>query len=335
MNDAQVDELLERGIRSWVITGDASVLVDRVVQRLIAWGTRRCGPPQFNLSVAYASDSTAVQAFSGARTLPMMADLRVVVVKDLSAASEEALGALVGYLGEPSPSTLLIATGSGLPGVRKGGSNWSVRLAKVPADGFRWVKLEQKGMNVAQFARDHARSLGKELGAREAGLLVETVGKDVGTLCREVEKLVTYVGEAPVISAEAVTEASCMLAEADVWALTGAIAARKADVALPLLHRLLDGGEPSHRLFAAVTGKMRTAIHILELDAMGRTEEEIRSATRAFPAEISRIRAAVGKNPPSSSAMLAQLARANQRMNSHRAGDRRVLEGLILELCRS
>jgi DNA polymerase III subunit delta len=334
VNDAALIDALDSGVRTWLVTGDGGPLVEHAVDTLIAWGKARCGPPQFNLLVAHLGDSAAgVGACSTARTLPMLGDLRVVVLRELEAGDEASFAALAAYVAEPSASTLLIATGTAFPAARKGGSAWSTRIPKALGPTGRALKVSKSDVSPAFFARERARAFGKELGAREASVLVEIVGKELGALACEVEKLATYVGDEPAISMEAIQAASTMLAEAVGWDLTAAIAARKPDTALAALHRLLESGDSAHRLLGLLLWQMRQLLQVAEL--AHRPVPEICAATSLRPDQVVRLKDAIGKERPSTSAMLERIARANRDMNDHRAGDRRVFEALVVDLtCR-
>lgn len=333
MNEAAIRKALEEGVRNWLITGDAPLLVERAAGAATAWGRDRCGPPQFNLTAVHANDDSAVSAFSSARTLPMLADLRVIVVRQLDQAPDAVLAAYAGYLSHPSPSTLTIVSGSGFPAVKKGGSNWSSKIAPLIKANGRHLKLSVKDVSPTSFAREHARSIGKDLGAHEATLLVETVGTDLGTIAREVEKVAVYAGDEPRITRDAIQAASSLLAEAVVWDLTTGIAARDPDIALPALLRLLDGGDASHRLLGLTLWQLRLALQVVELSKGGRNEREIQEAVGLRPQQVCRIIATIGPNPPSTASVLERVAKANRMMNSHRAGDRRIFESLVLDLC--
>lgn len=331
MNDAALIDALDNGTRTWLVTGDGGPLVEHAVDTLLAWGKARCGPPQFNLLVAHMGDAAAgVGACSTARTLPMLGDLRVVLLREVEAGDEASFAALAAYIAEPSASTLLIVTGTGFPAAKKGGSAWGTRIPKAIGATGKHLKVTKNDVSPAFFARERARAFGKELGAREASLLVEIVGKELGALSCEVEKLVTYVGDEPTISMDAIQAASTMLAEAVGWDLTAAIAARKPDVALASMHRLFESGDSAHRLLGLLLWQMRQLLQVAEL--ANRPVPEICAATSLRPDQVARLKDAIGKDRPSTSAMLQRLARANRDMNDHRAGDRRVFEALVVEL---
>ncbi len=329
-----VESQLERGTLCWLVTGDASVLVDRAVHQLTAWGKARCGPPSFNFSTVYGSDPNAVGALASARTLPMMAPLRVVVLRELDQADDATLAAIAAYLEDPSPSTLFVACGAGFPKVRKGGSNWSAKIAPLIKKSGVHLKFGAEDVQPATFIREHASTLGKELSRADAELLVALVGRDLGPLVRELEKVALYVGDSPRIDADAIHAACSLLAEAEVWSLTAAIASRDAGAAWLSLQRLLDGGDAPHRLLGLVVWQLRQALQVIELARAGRSEREIRELVKGVRGEALSKILANAQSTAGSAALLESVARCNRAMNSHRAGDRHVFEAFVLEICR-
>jgi DNA polymerase-3 subunit delta len=334
MSLKQVENALSAGTLNFVITGDAGWLVERAVDRALAWGRERCGPPAFNLQNVRCSEPNAAAHLASARTLPMMADLRVVVVRDLAEADDAFMSSLLGYLESSSPSTLLIVTGAGAPKVKKGGSNWALRLGNAMKSAGVWVKFAAADTQPIGFAREYASSLGKTLAQPDAQLLVEVVGGDLGRLARELEKLACYVGDQPEITSTAIHEASSLLAEAVIFDLTAGIASRNPDAALRSLHRLLDEGNASHQLLAMVAWQLRLMLQAAELFAAGQNDWNVRETLKISAFQVERMRKALGTSPVDAAATLHRLARANRAMNSHRAGDRHVFERLIVDLSR-
>jgi DNA polymerase-3 subunit delta len=328
---------IEAGLRSgtliWVVLGDVPLFVDRAVARLTEWGRERCGPPQLNLAAWRAGDSEAVAAIAAARTLPMMAALRVVVIREMEAKNEALWMALLAYLSDPSPTTLLVICGAGFPKVERGGTNWSTRLSQALKGKGEIVRFSAEDTNPTRFAQDHARSLGKELGAPEASLIVELVGRDIGCIAREVEKVALFVGDEPKLSSEAIHTACSLLAEPLIWDLTNAIAAKDAALATVALQRMLDGAEATRALLGRIAWQIRQILQIGEMLRAGRSENDIRNALKVRGDAVVRARKFLTGGSEGSAALLARLARANRAMNTARAGDRRILEALVLRLC--
>lgn len=333
MSTREIEEGLARGVRVWVVVGDAPLLIERATAALVGWGLARCGPPALNRARFDLGPDAATTVFSVARTLPMLADLRVVEVRGIDGAEDSFFEALVKFTQEPS-STLLVLSGPGFPKVTKGRTAWASVLAKQLGDKGRVIKVSAQDLPPERFVREHAHAQGKAIDPDTARLVVQLVGGDLSVLAREVEKLATFVGDAPAIAPTDVHAATSLLAEAAVWDLTTGIAARDPRGALVALQRLLDDGDASHRLIALVLWQVRQILQVAEGMAAGLDDGAIHLASGMRPDQVSRLRRAIGKaRPPTAAAVLSRIARANLDMNSHRAGDRRVFEALVLDLC--
>lgn len=310
-----------------LLVGDVGLLVREAEERLVS-AAFEGRSPGFNLAT-FSADSGGWSAMDMAKTPPMMARRRVVVLREMEKASVELLDALMEYADRPVPSTVLVLVGEKLPAA-VGGVDRGKRLEnKLKALGGvqRFKSAEQDPIG---FAVARATEGGCTLDRRAAALLVERVGNDLGRLDAEVEKLTAFVGGKGTIGPDAVEQVTSLVAEAVIWTLTDAVLARDADRGLASLHRLLEDGEPSHRLLAMVAWQVR---QLLELqDSLVNNTAEPASWARMPQAKKAAARQALQQRPLSPSRLLAALARANREMNRSPAGDRRIFEGLIMEL---
>ncbi|MCB9685678.1 MAG: DNA polymerase III subunit delta [Alphaproteobacteria bacterium] len=315
---------------AYLILGQATPLVDQAAAAVLAAVRPRMGPVAFNHARVRAGDPDAIRAFSGARTLPMMADLRLVELRDVHEAPADVWEALVNYLKEPCSSAVLLVVGSGFPKVEKGGSNWGARVKSALGDS---VLMQLDASDAAAFAADVARSLDKRLDRSDAELLIELVGQDLGRVDQEVRKLALFVGEADRIDADAIVAATGATAEAVIWDLTAGLAARDPEVALGALHRLTSAGEDARKLLGMIAWQMRELLKVRELVLKGADDRQIASAVRIRWDLLRRVRPEMERGTfPDPAELLRRLATANRHMNSHRAGADRILEGLVLEM---
>ncbi len=318
--------------RTYLVLGEALPLVDRAVQRIFEAVKPQLGPVAFNHGRFRATDAEAVRVFEAARTLPMMGAVRLVELRDLQEAPSAVWEGLLAWLERPASTGVVLAVGTGFPKVEKGGSNWASRVKAALGDGVL-VTLGTSDVPPVQFVIEVAEARGKSIDFRDAERVVALVGGELGRLHQEVEKLADYVGAAGTIDATAIDAATSMLAEAEIWDLTGAIARRDVDRALGTLHRLFEGGEEAHRLFAMVGWQVRELVKAAELLRAGVPDKEITGRTRVRWEVLRELKPRVAKGEfPASAELLRRLAVANRHMNGHRAGSQRVLEGLVLEL---
>ncbi|MCB9669336.1 MAG: hypothetical protein H6736_01155 [Alphaproteobacteria bacterium] len=278
----------------------------------------------------YRADEGGPAAIAAARTLPMMAETRLVVVKDVELGENAFFDALLGYLTSPSPSTVLVLLGSGFPKVEKGTKRWSTPVEKAVGAAGGWILDRKSEPDPRRFATERAQGLGKVLEPAAARALVDLVGPDLGRLEREIEKLVLYVGDEPTIRPPDVEILCALVADAVIWDLTSALVRRDREASLAHLQRVLgDGLDPRHVL-ATITFKLRSVTAVADAIRRGADDAQAGRAGNMKSFEVRVVRTAVNGGLPGTDVVLGRLADAAFQMNNHRAGDRRILERLVV-----
>jgi DNA polymerase-3 subunit delta len=123
------------------------------------------------------------------RTVPFLADRRVVALKDADKFISANRSVLEDYFDEPSKNGVLVMTVKSWPK--------NTRLAKkLPAHG-RLIEIKDiKPARLADFIVSYARdNWQKNIDRRTAAVLVDLTGDDVGKCCSEVDKLAMYIGK--------------------------------------------------------------------------------------------------------------------------------------------
>lgn len=289
------------------------------------------GLPAFNHGTFRAPEN-GEDALAAARTLPMMADTRLVVVRDIEEGTNAFFGSLMEYLKEPNPSTVLVLIGAGYPKVVKGGKRWSTAVEKAVKEAGGWVLDRKAKIDAPRYAAEQAQARGKQLQPAAARFLVEMVGDDLGRLEQEIEKLSLYVGDAPGITTTDVDAVCALVAEAVIWDLTSALVKGDRAGTLQHLQRLLSDGLDPRQVLFTITWKLRSVTAAADAIRHGANDAQAAKAGGMRAYEVRVVRSAVEKGLPSAERMLGSLAESNRLMNSHRAGAHRILERLVLDL---
>jgi DNA polymerase-3 subunit delta len=184
---------------AYYFLGAENVLKDEattaVLDRVLDPGLR-----DFNLDIRSAGQLEPEDVLSLCSTLPMMADRRVVVVKDVEAWKRKTRGktAVLKYLERPSPETVLILVQGAAAEARDDKPDtdiskhaYTVEFEELEPDAAaRWLAREAKRLGVA-------------FGDGAAEHLLKSVGTDLAALRSELQKLAGLAHEGPV-SAERV-----------------------------------------------------------------------------------------------------------------------------------
>jgi DNA polymerase-3 subunit delta len=224
-----------RGGRFFVF-GDEEFLKEEVVSALVA-AHIDAGTRDFNLDQLRAADTSPETLATVVATPPLLADWRVVVMRDAQAwaGSARARTTLEDLLGKSLPGLLLVVTAQ-IPGRAQFYDN--LRRLATPVECRPLSESD-----VAGWLIERAAVRGVQLEAEAAWALASAVGSELGVLLQELHKLVEYVGERRQITVSDVHAAAGRIHRLSRWDWFDLVGDRKfhdARVALPML---LDSGE--------------------------------------------------------------------------------------------
>ena len=236
----------------------------------------------FNVERIDGAEATFRQVVDAAATLPMMTARRIVIVlraerclapKRESRASDADLAAFEDYLANPYPHATLVLVAAGLDRRRRTTARLLEAatqvhgevLASVP-DAERWV-------------RRRVSAADRSIEPAAARFVAARAGPDLPRLRGEVERLLLFVGDEPVIRLDDARMVAGPAAAHDDWAVARAIERGQTATALRELALILESGAapylvlgqlawvvrtkmPNHRVAAAVESLYRTDLDI-------------------------------------------------------------------------
>jgi len=143
----------------------------------------------FNLDVRRGGSIDAESVASLLATPPMMAERRVVVIREVNASKKDARAALDRYLENPSPDILLLL-------IAPAGTKEDVALmARAAAVEFAPLRGDQVPKWVVHQATTAHRAT---ITSGAVDLLISAVGNDLPQLAQELDKLASYANGAPI-----------------------------------------------------------------------------------------------------------------------------------------
>jgi DNA polymerase III subunit delta len=283
----------------------------------------------FNVERLYANDRnvTAATVVEAARTLPMLASRRVIVVLQAEGllvpkrsraaeateedgdSSGESVVAILEYLSAPVPSTTLAFVLSAEPGQPADsiplGKNLKITKALAKAATIVVCSGLDGGKDPARWVQEQVRAAKLEIDGQALRRLLELSGDDVTRLRADVEKLLLFAAGQQKITLDHVSAVvGAPVYHGDDWALVRAIERGDAGAALRELAAALDHGGVPFQILGQLGYAVRTP------PPRGR-----------FPAR--RVPAAVDA-----------LFRTDIAMKSSGGDAKVLLERLIVELCR-
>lgn len=235
--------------------GEDEFRKDEAARGLVDWhldpATR-----DFNFDPLSGSETTVERLASVLATPPMMAESRVVLVRETEAfaGSPKARKVLLETAENPPPglAAILVAT---IP--RSSTAKFYSELKKkARAVEFQPIRLDEMPAWLVEWTPGRHGSKISEEAARS---LVAGLGGDIGVLDQELGKLSQLVGEGGTITADVVKEAGTWIPEENRWAWLDRVGNRQLRDALAGLDLLISQGE------SGVSLTMGLATHLLRL----------------------------------------------------------------------
>ena len=173
---------------AYYLYGDDDYLKDEDVIRLVDTAVDP-STRDFNLESLRGAEVDAETLGSILGTPPMMAERRVIVVRDVGALKKDARAMLDAYLKKPAPDVLLILVAPAPAKSDKALTNVAVAIEYRPLSGARIPKW------IAYYVQ---HTLNATITDGAVTLLQEAVGTDLGQLKIELDKAVSYTGGGPI-----------------------------------------------------------------------------------------------------------------------------------------
>ena len=265
---------------------------------------------------------------------PMMAERRVVVIRDVTALRRDARAALEKYLSSPAHDLLLLLSA---PGDAKPDKTLSQRATPVEFEPL-------SGAQLPKWIVARAEKLGARITPEATSLLHDAVGTDLAQLATEIDKLIAYAGSTA-IDEDAVSAVVGIRREETLASLLDAIAVRDVPRALTALTGVLQHPKTTAvyvvmtlttQMLALALGKARGArstfdyIQILKTGSANLVGRSWGEAAAAW------VRAAPKWSAPELDHALGVLLQADVALKQSRvSSEEQVMATAILRMCSS
>lgn len=201
----------------YILMGDEPYFMDKISD-FIADHVLQPEERDFNQSVVFGADVTAAQVVDMAREFPLMAERRVVIVKE--AQNLKNMDVLQKYVATPVASTILVLC-------FKGGKVEKAVVNKAKATGVVFESKKKRDYELPDFVAGYLKTHGTTIEQKAAAMMAEHIGADLSRLTSELDKLMISLPENDRrITPEIVEEKIGVSKDFNVFELRNAIVAK-------------------------------------------------------------------------------------------------------------
>ena len=200
----------------------------------------------FNRDIFYGEESDASQIVNTALSIPMMAEKRVVVVKNYQRLPQSGKDLIIKYCRNPAPHTIFVII-AGEVDLRTKGYAELRKLAE-----FLECKSPYENkipMHISQFVE----SRGKKISFPAISLLQSKLGNSLSSIIGQVEKLISFKLDDEEITEEDVEKLVGISRSYNIFQLRDAIGERNKVESLTILRQMIEMGESPGFIISSLT----------------------------------------------------------------------------------
>lgn len=305
------------------ISGDEEYLKDEAVSRIVE-AFLDPASRDFNFDQLRGPDVTAESLASVLATPPMMAEHRVVVLREAQGLSVKARETVEAVAAASPPGLVLVVVAT-VPAQSR--AKFYTNLQKLA----RSLDFGMIGaMDLPGWIIETGRALhGLEVDPAAARALAGASAGQLGVLSSELQKLAAYVGDRTTVTADDVREVGGYIPKVDRWAWFDLVAERRFGDAIRDLPALLESGENGVGLVIGITGQM-LRVGITVAGGRDALEKQLKPYQRWLAGRIDPI--ARRWTSPEVDVAIAELLRTDRLLKTASLTDRQAIEELLLRL---
>jgi DNA polymerase-3 subunit delta len=346
MNPAEVIAQAKKGQLKplYLVVGEERFLRDQVVAevRAAALGS---GVPAFNEDKFQAGEVDVDKVIGAARTVPMMAPKRFVLVRGLErwdsarerekdadaeddSSATSPLDRLAAYAAEPIDSTCVVLVAEKIDGRRK-------LMALAKRQGFLVSCDALPAGALVDWIDARVRAKGHAMDRDVAEVLAAIAGPELAYVNDAIERLSLFAGAGGAIDEAAVAECVARVRTADTWALVDAVGQRDLGAGLRILADVYDPRDRGLPLLGALAWSIRQLAKYQAATAQGASNDEAARRAGVFQPFRARELAqkARGFRAREVERWLLVLAETDVALKSSRRPADAILEDMLVRMC--
>lgn len=214
----------------YLVYGEERWFIDELQRILVEKGVQP-HERDFNLDILYGADVDAKSALGICQSYPMMAERRVVVIRDFDRIRDNSI--FKSYAEQPNPQAVVFLVCSGKP--RFNSHPYLAIRKHGKAIEFEALYSNQ----VPRWIETLAKERGMRMKPRAVQMLSDFVGSKLSNVATELDKLSTFAGGREEVTEDDVVQATGQTREFNVFELQRAVGETSYNDAIRISERLL------------------------------------------------------------------------------------------------
>lgn len=287
----------------YFLFGEEEFLIDEMLERITA-ATIDESTRSFNYDLLHGTEASTIDIVERASAYPLMAERRVVVVKDIDRVfalrgKPDENSPFARYMNSPAPTTVLVLTAATADFLTKGkngqGAKAPFNLIFNNAASVQFKKVYDR--ELPSWTSSRIKMRGKEITPDAVELFVGYTGASLRVLNNEIEKLFTYVEDRKRITIDDVRAVVGASKVYNVFELQKAVGAKNLELSVEITERMLGAGEPEQLILTMLTRYFTLLWRLVEIRSRTKEQNEMARSLAISPFFINEYIAALSRYP--------------------------------------
>jgi len=261
--------------------GEEAFLLDETLNRLVSAVVEESAR-DFNLLVLSGKEVDVTSLMDTARTFPVFASRRMIVVKQAQQLNAAQLELLSHYISDPVPECCLVFCADKIDKRKK-----FFQTFKKKGELVEFKPLYAN--KIPAFVRDRVRQMDKQFSEDGLELFCKRVGSNLSEIVTELNKVCSYCGDERLIDSPDVAAVVSDARIDSVFDLTDAIGEKDLSRTLVLLERLHEEGEAPLKILAMITRHFRQLWKTRSLLDQRASQQDIAKTVKINPYFVQQI----------------------------------------------
>jgi DNA polymerase-3 subunit delta len=251
----------------YLLYGDETYFFDRLLSTLIDKTFDKPEDKDLNFHLFYGTDSQVSDILSACLSYPMMAQRKLVVVKEFDHLMTQNKESMLKYLSNPQPTTTLALVTS------KWGNTPFHQQVLEKCISIQCRRLRDN--EIYDWVRHRFKAEKIDIDDDAIVFLVENIGHTMQRLDLEIDKLIYYIKPAGLITLSDISQVTGFTREVNIFSLQNELAGKKLKKSMTIGMRLLEQGESLAALLPLLFIFFRRMWFVKELMAKNYNQKQI------------------------------------------------------------
>ena len=320
ISSGQIDPL-------YYLSGAEKFFHDQVIDSLNNTIFTDKGSRDLNLTILYGTENTLGELLSAALSYPMLADFKLIVVRDFDKMNINDPESLNKYLENLQKTTCLVLSAD-----EKGRAKIYNAIEKA-AHNVECKPIPE--YKIAGWFTNYCRQQKINIDPQAINFLINQIGSNLLTLNLEIKKVQDFKNDDSAISIEDFEQTTGISKDFSVFSLQNALSQRQLAVALKICNNLLEAGQNINLIISVLYAFFRKILIASSLSRKGRDRQQIAADMGLNEFQFKDIFRAVNKfNPDQINKIIHLLHETDIAAKTSIVAEKSGLQMLCYKICR-